>query len=57
VDGFFWRLFREDAHDAVGELFESQGPEQFDYSSCEKEASDIDLEDDPVKAEIIELDI
>ena len=50
-------LIGEQAHDAVCKLFEPQGPEQLDHSSREKEAADIGPEDDPIKAEVAELDI
>ena len=50
-------LIGEDAYDTVCELFKPQGSQQLDHSSWEEEASNIGPEDDPVKAEVTELDI
>lgn len=51
------QLVGQDAHDAVGELPETHGPEKFDHAAWKEKPPDVSPQDDAIEATVFELDI
>ena len=47
----------EDTHNSIGESAKSHGPEEENNTGFEEKAADISMDNDSVKADVVEFDI